>query len=45
MAIEIVGIEIGDYVAIAALTVSMFTFWFWYVKSKKSEQFRLLEKS
>lgn len=41
MAIEIVGIEIGDYVAIAALTVSMFTFWFGYVKSKKSEQFQI----
>jgi hypothetical protein len=37
---ELLGIEIGDFVAIAALIASMFTFIFGYVRTKNSEQIK-----
>jgi hypothetical protein len=40
VALELLGIEIGDFVAIAALIASMFTFIFGYVRTKNFEQIK-----
>src|SRR5215831_14744673 len=41
MALALLGIEIGDYIAIAALISSAFIFYFGYGRTRKSEQIRI----
>ena len=40
-ALELFGIEIGDFLAIAALIVSALLFWFGYARTRKSEQIKI----
>jgi hypothetical protein len=41
MPFEIFGLTTGDLIAIGALGISVFTFWFGYVKARKSEKLRI----
>jgi hypothetical protein len=41
MPLEPLGIELGDWIAIGALIATPLIFWFGYVRTRKSEQFKI----